>query len=299
MKKLSLIPIIFLWALLFMSTSAVAAGKSEAVLLQAANGSIRGAVFLDSNGNGLWEANEPALSGIYVTVYSTGDWSHAFATGKDGTYAAVALSPSYYTVELTLPAGYVATTRTRIEGIAIGGDAAALSLNNNFGIAPLGTTLPHYSPPPPYGSPHYGSPHYGQPYYGQSYTVPATTTVTTTYSGRIYTVKAGDTLFRIALNHGVSLHALRAANGLHGNLIYAGQQLLIPDTKVISTTVTTVVVTPTPPPAAPTYKFHVVKAGENLYRIARYYGVPLHQLAAANNILNPSLIYVGQVLVIP
>ncbi len=44
---------------------------------------------------------------------------------------------------------------------------------------------------------------------------------------------------------------------------------------------------------------HVVQRGENLYRIALRYNVPLAALAAANGITNPSLIYVGQRLIIP
>ncbi|MBN1122354.1 MAG: LysM peptidoglycan-binding domain-containing protein [Anaerolineae bacterium] len=44
---------------------------------------------------------------------------------------------------------------------------------------------------------------------------------------------------------------------------------------------------------------HVVQAGETLYRIAAQYGLTVEQLAAANGITNPALIYVGQVLVIP
>ena len=44
---------------------------------------------------------------------------------------------------------------------------------------------------------------------------------------------------------------------------------------------------------------HVVQPGENLFRIALRYGIPLDTLAAANGISNPALIYVGQELVIP
>jgi LysM repeat protein len=44
---------------------------------------------------------------------------------------------------------------------------------------------------------------------------------------------------------------------------------------------------------------HTVQPGENLYRIALRYGVSYQALAAANGITNPSLIYVGQQLVIP
>ncbi len=44
---------------------------------------------------------------------------------------------------------------------------------------------------------------------------------------------------------------------------------------------------------------HTVQAGENLYRISLQYNVTMTALAQANNITNPNLIYVGQVLVIP
>lgn len=44
-----------------------------------------------------------------------------------------------------------------------------------------------------------------------------------------YIVQPGDNLFRIALNHGVTLAALRAANGLLTDVIYVGQVLKIPE----------------------------------------------------------------------
>ena len=44
---------------------------------------------------------------------------------------------------------------------------------------------------------------------------------------------------------------------------------------------------------------HTVQPGQTLSGIARIYGVTTEQLAAANGIVNPNLIYVGQVLVIP
>ncbi len=44
---------------------------------------------------------------------------------------------------------------------------------------------------------------------------------------------------------------------------------------------------------------HVVKLGETLYSIARYYGVSVNALAAANGISNPNFIYSGQQLRIP
>ncbi len=44
---------------------------------------------------------------------------------------------------------------------------------------------------------------------------------------------------------------------------------------------------------------HVVRRGENLTSIARYYGVDVYALARANNIYNLNRIYPGQRLVIP
>ena len=44
---------------------------------------------------------------------------------------------------------------------------------------------------------------------------------------------------------------------------------------------------------------HVVQPGETLNQIARQYGVSVEDLAFANGITNPNLIYAGQVLTIP
>jgi nucleoid-associated protein YgaU len=44
---------------------------------------------------------------------------------------------------------------------------------------------------------------------------------------------------------------------------------------------------------------HVVQRGENLFRIALGYGLTTEELAAANNIADPTRIFAGQVLVIP
>lgn len=44
---------------------------------------------------------------------------------------------------------------------------------------------------------------------------------------------------------------------------------------------------------------HVVQPGETLFSIARRYGLTVQQVAAANGITNPALIYAGQVLTIP
>lgn len=45
--------------------------------------------------------------------------------------------------------------------------------------------------------------------------------------------------------------------------------------------------------------YHVVKRGQTLYQISRYYGVSMQAISQANNLWNPNLIYSGQTLRIP
>jgi len=52
-------------------------------------------------------------------------------------------------------------------------------------------------------------------------------------------------------------------------------------------------------PGSAGYTEHVVQVGENLTRIARQYGVTVQAIAEANGITNPSLIYIGQTLLVP
>lgn len=50
----------------------------------------------------------------------------------------------------------------------------------------------------------------------------------------IYTVKSGDSLWRIAQNNGTTVNALKTANGLTGDLILIGQTLKLPTNHGIS-----------------------------------------------------------------
>jgi len=57
---------------------------------------------------------------------------------------------------------------------------------------------------------------------------------------------------------------------------------------------------PTPAPApTPAPKVYVVKKGDTVYKIAKRYGTTMEAIIAANNLRNPSLIYPGQILLIP
>jgi LysM repeat protein len=114
-----------------------------------------------------------------------------------------------------------------------------------------------------------------------------------------YTVQAGDNLFRIALNNGVSLADLAAANNITNTaFIVPGQVLTIPGT----TSATTPTATPAPtdaeqtPVAVGTY---TVVRGDTLGSIARRYNTTFTALAEFNSLADPNLIYVGQVLNVP
>jgi len=56
---------------------------------------------------------------------------------------------------------------------------------------------------------------------------------------------------------------------------------------------------PTPPARPAANVFHVVKPGENLFRIGKAYDVSFEELAKANRLKDASQIYVGQKLLIP
>ena len=97
----------------------------------------------------------------------------------------------------------------------------------------------------------------------------------------IYTVKRGDTLYRIAENYGLSLDDLITANGItRPNDLAVGQNLFIP-TKTSSSTYTVV-------------------AGDTMYLISRRLGVSLNELISLNpQITNPNIINIGDILNIP
>ena len=117
------------------------------------------------------------------------------------------------------------------------------------------------------------------------------TTSTSTGNGT-YTVKAGDTLYRIAYNHGISLTTLLSINGLsETSTIRPGQQLVVSGSAK-ATTSTTKATTVSYSTGAST---HTVQAGDTLFRIAKNNGLTLSELKALNG-LTSNNIRVGQVL---
>lgn len=109
--------------------------------------------------------------------------------------------------------------------------------------------------------------------------VPSTPTTGT------YIVKAGDTLYSIAVRYKTTVAAIAKANNITNiNVLRVGQVLKMPGTP------------PPPPPATATT--YTVKSGDTLYSIASRYKTTVSRLVQVNNISNPNVLSVGQKLTI-
>ena len=109
-------------------------------------------------------------------------------------------------------------------------------------------------------------------------------------NGIMYTVKSGDSLWKIANSYGVSVDSIKSANNLKSDALSIGQKLLIPvsDTKVEEVK----------PPVSNSGVSYVVVKGDNLYSIANKYGVSVDDIKKYNN-LSSNTLSIGQVLNIP
>lgn len=99
-------------------------------------------------------------------------------------------------------------------------------------------------------------------------------------------VEPGETLFTISQKYGVSLSELRELNSFDNeSVIYSGQEILVPDCSVQTTTKTVI-------------KKHKVKKGETLSIIADRYNVSENEIMKANN-MRTKKVLLGAVLKIP
>ncbi|MBP6786254.1 MAG: LysM peptidoglycan-binding domain-containing protein [Candidatus Promineofilum sp.] len=125
-----------------------------------------------------------------------------------------------------------------------------------------------------------------------------------------YVIQPGDSLFRIALQFGVTVDDIVQANNIvNPNLIIAGQELVIPGVdgpaqgQPVPPPAATVTAGTTPPVTGGTAVeggvIHVIQPGESLFRISLLYNVPMADIVAANELANASLIIAGQELFIP
>ncbi|WP_207640695.1 LysM peptidoglycan-binding domain-containing protein [Alkaliphilus transvaalensis] len=135
-------------------------------------------------------------------------------------------------------------------------------------------------------------------YYGTPYHMPAVQSLQVPepppcVGGTIYTVRPGDTMFRIANEFGITLQALIVANPqvANPNIVYPGQRICIP-----------IEVEPPPPPGpfCPDGTIYTARRGDSLFSIARRFGITLQRMIQANpQIPDPNVVEVGQRICIP
>ena len=130
-----------------------------------------------------------------------------------------------------------------------------------------------------------------------------------------YVVVAGDSLSRVAKNHGLRISALAAANNLSPDAkLRIGQKLTIPGGNAGKTAVstssgksgkksssrdTTAVSSGTAGAGSVVNGLYTVKRGDTIERIARRLHVRQADLLAANNLNSTSILRIGQKLVVP
>lgn len=107
-----------------------------------------------------------------------------------------------------------------------------------------------------------------------------------------HTVKAGESLNKIATENGISIDELKAANDLHSDVIHAGQTLTIPSASEGSKH------RASEKKHEPATTKYTVRTGDNLGKIAKKYGVTVDELKAANGISDNNIM-VGQTIVVP
>ncbi len=106
---------------------------------------------------------------------------------------------------------------------------------------------------------------------GQIITIPSNT----------YTVQKGDTFYLIAKKCGVTLSSLLEANNADSNtMLYAGDKITIPSSKS-------------------GYTSYTIQKGDTYWTISQKYGISLNDLLVANNAINNSALFIGDVIQIP
>lgn len=119
-----------------------------------------------------------------------------------------------------------------------------------------------------------------------------------------YEIRQGDTLSSIASRYNTSVASIRSANGIRGNLIRAGQSVLIPaalmdtDAYTLSSNQTTERRINKAPPQGRSRHIHQIESGDSLWSIARRYGASTQELAKWNDMPETATLGVGQPLVV-
>lgn len=101
----------------------------------------------------------------------------------------------------------------------------------------------------------------------------------TYYNFKYYKVQSGDTLFKIAVKHEISMDDILALNAIEDpTKIYAGDVLVLPGTAKMRTAE------------------YTIQPGDTLYEIAKAFGADMYSIAQQNGIEDITKIYAGDVL---
>lgn len=182
------------------------------------------------------------------------------------------LTPTFTpTVTATAPAGNQSTAQPLVAASAITATATATQSITTTSTPLLALLLPTATPPAPTPTPN------------------------------TYIIRAGDTLFEIAMANGISLSALLAANELTEDDVYTiqpGDRIIIPDPN--APLQATAIPTATPTPAQGGF-IYTVQPGDTLMAIGMRFGVNLQRILDANNLTlaQARILRPGQQLIIP
>ena len=102
-----------------------------------------------------------------------------------------------------------------------------------------------------------------------------------------YTIKSGDTLWDIAVNNGTTVDALMKDNNLSSHLIYPGDKLNYSSGSSSSVEKLAQVKND---------GYYTIALGDTLGTVADKFGTSVDNLVEINNLSNPHLVYVGQVI---
>ena len=128
-------------------------------------------------------------------------------------------------------------------------------------------------------------------------TTPEETTLST--NAKMYYVHSGDSLYRIAHNHGISLSTLLEWNHLSvDSIIQPGQGLIVSEGSSSSSEEAEELTSSSEETASEsTATTYTVQAGDGLWRIAKNHGLTLDELKSLNQ-LTSNIIQPGQVLIV-
>jgi len=100
----------------------------------------------------------------------------------------------------------------------------------------------------------------------------------------MYTVKSGDTLFKISKKYNVSVEQLKSKNGFKNDKIFVGQEMIVPfldengKIPVVGE------------PLAEGEVLHTIQKGDTLWNLSKKYAVSVEKMMADNHLESPSLI---------